>query len=50
METSALMGMNVAQLIVNDYLEGLDSQHANGGSPLQKALPDKQKDTKVLEL
>lgn len=44
------MGMNVAQLVVNDYMEVLDSQHANGGSLLQKALSGTQKDTEFSEL
>lgn len=50
METSALMGMNVAQLVVNDYMEVLDSQHTNGGSLLQKVLSGTQKDAEFSEL
>jgi prenylcysteine oxidase/farnesylcysteine lyase len=51
METSALMGMNVAQLVLNDYLEVLNNQPTRGEeSSLQKALSDIQKDMKVQEL
>ena len=33
METSALMGMNVAQLVVNDYLQLLAEKSQGGESP-----------------
>lgn len=49
METSALMGMNVAQLIVNDYLEVIE-QSEELGNPLQKVLSDSQKDSEFPEL
>lgn len=46
METSALMGMNVAQLIVDDYLQLIESE----GKPEQKVLSEKEKDSHVEEL
>lgn len=51
METSALMGMNVAQLIVDDYLQILeDKVDHSEETPLQVALSEKQKDVEVQEL
>jgi prenylcysteine oxidase/farnesylcysteine lyase len=50
METSALMGMNVAQLIVNDYLEVLESQSSSNESPHQKVLSDTQDEKEFREL
>ena len=50
METSALMGMNVAQLVVNDYLDVLESQSAKLEMPLQKGLFDTQKEMEIPEL
>ncbi|KAH7369965.1 Prenylcysteine lyase-domain-containing protein [Rhexocercosporidium sp. MPI-PUGE-AT-0058] len=49
METSALMGMNVAQLIVNDYLQVLEYQ-AQGETPMQAVLGEKPKNEHVEEL
>ncbi|KAH9212992.1 Prenylcysteine lyase-domain-containing protein [Leptodontidium sp. 2 PMI_412] len=49
METSALMGMNVAQLIVNDYLQILEDQ-GHGDSPAQAVLGEKPKNEHVEEL
>lgn len=45
METSALMGMNVAQLIVDDFNQILEVD-----SPTQKVLSEKAKDQVVEEL
>jgi prenylcysteine oxidase/farnesylcysteine lyase len=50
METSALMGMNVAQLIVNDYLEVLESQSSSNENPHQKVLSDTQDEKEFREL
>lgn len=50
METSALMGMNVAQLIVNDHLEILESQFSRPEDILQKVLSDTQDDVEFREL
>jgi prenylcysteine oxidase/farnesylcysteine lyase len=50
METSALMGMNIAQLVVNDYQELLESHSAKVESPPQKILSDTQRDIEVPEL
>jgi prenylcysteine oxidase/farnesylcysteine lyase len=51
METSALMGMNVAQLIVDDYLQMLeDKVDHSEETPLQVALSEKRKDVEVQEL
>ena len=49
METSALMGMNVAQLIVNDYLQVLDDQK-QVEIPVQAVLGEKPKNDHVEEL
>lgn len=49
METSALMGMNVAQLIVNDYLQLLEEQ-AEGETPAQAVLGGNPKNEHVEEL
>jgi prenylcysteine oxidase/farnesylcysteine lyase len=40
METSALMGMNVAQLLLDDYLQVLEDKSADG---LQKPINDEEK-------
>lgn len=45
METSALMGMNIAQLIVDDYNQVLEVDN-----PIQKVLSEKTKDQDVEEL
>lgn len=45
METSALMGMNVAQLIVDDYNQVLDVDN-----PMQKVISEKKNDQEVQEL
>lgn len=50
METNALMGMNVAQLIVNDYLQVSKGQSGALEDPLQIALPEKQRVVEVQEL
>ena len=50
METSALMGMNVAQLIVDDHLDIPNGQLANEADPLQKVLSDTQTQTENEEL
>ena len=50
METSALMGMNVAQLIVDDYLQVLEDQSEEMQSPLKMGISDKGKDIPVDEL
>ena len=50
METSALMGMNVAQLIVDDYLQVLEDQGEGMQSPLQMATSEKKKDMPIEEL
>jgi prenylcysteine oxidase/farnesylcysteine lyase len=50
METSALMGMNVAQLIVNDHLEVLESQSSSNENPRQKVLSDTQDEKEFREL
>lgn len=45
------MGMNVAQLIVDDYLQILeDKVDHSEETPLQVALSEKQKDVEVQEL
>jgi hypothetical protein len=44
METNALTGMNVAQLVVDDYNQVLELD------PMQKAMSEKAKDQKVEEL
>jgi len=49
METSALMGMNVAQLIVNDYLQLLEEK-AEGETTAQAILEEKPKNEHVEEL
>ncbi|CZT42570.1 related to prenylcysteine lyase [Rhynchosporium secalis] len=49
METSALMGMNVAQLIVNDYLQLLEEQ-AHGKSSAHAVLEEKPESVHVEEL
>ncbi|KAL2072362.1 hypothetical protein VTL71DRAFT_11705 [Oculimacula yallundae] len=49
METSALMGMNVAQLIVNDYLQLLEEQ-AHVENPTQAVLGEKLKNEHMEEL
>ena len=45
METSALMGMNVAQLIVDDYNQVLEVDN-----PMQRAMGEETKDQEVEEL
>lgn len=50
METSALMGMNVAQLIVDDYLQTFENEVEGVNSFLEKALFDEKKDDYVQEL
>jgi prenylcysteine oxidase/farnesylcysteine lyase len=50
METSALMGMNVAQLIVNDHLELLKGQSERLDNPMQMAFSGTQKVVEVQEL
>ena len=42
METSALMGMNVAQLITEDYRESMGETHFQDSTSLanQKATPE----------
>ena len=49
METSALMGMNVAQLIVDDY-QGLEDQSGGTKHPLQAVLSKKEKEAEIQEL
>ena len=44
METSALMGMNVAQLIVDDYLQTFENEVEGVNSFLEKASFDEKKD------
>jgi prenylcysteine oxidase/farnesylcysteine lyase len=46
METSALMGMNVAQLIVDDYLQVLEDQ----SDGVQKILTSEKKEAYIQEL
>jgi prenylcysteine oxidase/farnesylcysteine lyase len=50
METSALMGMNVARLIVDDYLEILRDQVGDGDGSTQQVLSPDKKDAHVIEL
>ena len=51
METNALMGMNVAQLIVDDYMQILEEQQMNDvDNPLQVVLSEKVTDMEVEEL
>lgn len=50
METSALMGMNVAQLIVNDHLELLEGQSERQDSSMKKALSGTQRGVEVQDL
>lgn len=45
METNALMGMNVAQLVVDDFLEEQDKGEISGEKPLQAVLSEERKDT-----
>lgn len=50
METSALMGMNVAQLIVDDHLGVSGDELHRLELPLQEALSKKRKAVAVQEL
>jgi prenylcysteine oxidase/farnesylcysteine lyase len=50
METSALMGMNVAQLVVDDYLQVLEDQGEGIQSPLQMGTSENKKDMPIEEL
>jgi prenylcysteine oxidase/farnesylcysteine lyase len=50
METSALMGMNVAQLIVDDYLQILEGSAGRVGGSAQKVILAETEATQIDEL
>lgn len=50
METSALMGMNVARLIMDDYLQILGDPMGSGEKPLQMVMSEGENESVVQEL